>query len=184
MTETIVEPSGVGEVIEEVEVIVIADAPKEKKGVLWSSWTPLLFFILFALAYIGVYSAFETRAFAESVDITDERVFSIFSTYGALIGFVVGFLSMILGYVLTIFVRLIRLHRVRVMRPIIIMLSYAPWFIFAYDTLYIQKRYTDIGRGMITFVGPPMWWTLWGAFAVTMLWFVYGLILSIKKRAS
>ena len=110
---------------------------------------PLLGFIIFAFAY---YLNFNNIARID--DVTSSQLLQIFNTYGVYVGLGLGFLSLLVGYILIGIKKLFRLSKFSVVSPIILALTYLPWYFFGTE-LAKEPRYTDIARLVLDFlVGP------------------------------
>lgn len=149
-----------------------------KKSFLNSALFPFLGFILFGLAYMAVF--FYLKPVAK--DIVNTQILGIFKKFSMYVGWVFGLLSMIAMYFLYLIKKIVRLGKVGIINPVILFASVLPWYFFALQLLYHEKRYTDIGRGIITYVGQPLMWTFYVIAGMSALWFVFSIIGFLKKK--
>ena len=157
------------------------EAPKkEKRGFLNSGIFPLLAGILFGLAYMAVYWYLKPSA----ADIGSTQILDIFKKYGMYVGWAFALISMVGLYILYGLKALFRLGRFGFLNPVLMLAAIFPWYFFADQLLHHEKRYTDIARGIISFVGSPLHYSVLVMSALSGLWFVLALLFFIFKKKS
>lgn len=99
---------------------------------------------------------------------------------GWAIGPVIALLSIIDIGILNLIRRIVRLRKVAILHPIVILICIVPWFIFAW-ILGDEPLYTDFARGVIEFVARPM---LWGSLVAILLTVVLSIpvLLPVSKK--
>lgn len=157
--------------------IAAATEPKKSKGLLNSGWWPLLYFVLFAVVFFGVYAYLAPVA----KDIQNDAILSIFVKFSKFTGAVFGLLSMLAAYILYGIRKLIVKSKFSFINPIIMATVTLPWFLLGRELIYFEKRYTDIGRGAIDFLGQPLYYTALVFFGLATVWFLAAVIFSFKK---
>ncbi len=166
-------------VAEAPPVVVMQDVPVvKKKNVLNSALFPLLAFLLIGLVYMAVYAFIKPVA----KDIVNETIAKIFKNYGMYFGWVFALLSLVIMYVLYLIKKIVRLGKFQITNPIILIASLLPWYFFAKQLLFHEKRYTDIARGIITYVGLPLLWVVYIVAGIALVWFVVLAIVKLLKR--
>lgn len=143
-----------------------------------SALWPLLSWILFSLIFFGVYAYLAPSA----KDIANEKVLEIFGSYSKFVGIAFGFLSMLGAYILFLIKKLVFKKKFAFINPLILAAVYLPWFLFARQLVYFENRYTDIARGVITYVGEPLWYSSIAVFGLAGLWFLLELVFAIKNK--
>lgn len=154
---------------------------KARKSFINSAWFPLLGFLLYGGSFMLVYSNLNPVA----KDITNATILKIFTDYSIYVGWVLGLLSLIVMYVLYLIKKIIRLGWLSLLNPIILIVSILPWFFMARQLVYFEKRYIDIAKGLITYLGEPLLQTSYIIFTVAGVWFlveVVRLIIKIIKK--
>lgn len=109
---------------------------------------PFLAFIFFGLLFM----AFGFTLVPDTTSLTNQGMIDIFQKWSPYAGFVFGFLSMILMYI----IRLFGLRRLRFCGGIIILAGFLPWLLFGYNLVYLEPRYASIAVAIILFLGKPM----------------------------
>jgi hypothetical protein len=155
-----------------------AKAKKVKKSFINSAWFPLLGFLLYGVSFMIVYSNLDPVA----KDITNATILKIFTDYSIYVGWVLGLLSMVVMYVLFLIKKLVRLGWLYILNPIILAVSILPWFLMARQLVYFEKRYIDIAKGLITYLGEPLLWTSYIIFAFAGVWLLAEIARLIFKK--
>lgn len=127
----------------------LVEKPK-RKCLLTNALFPAVALFIFAFAY---YLNF--NEIARIKDLTNAKFLEIFNNYGVYVGLMLGFLSMIFGYILLGLKKLVRLSKFSVVNPVILALIYAPWYFLA-AALAKEPRYTDIARLVLDFLAEPI----------------------------
>ena len=138
------------------ELIEIQNSTKEKKAkkfFLHSALMPLLFWIAFGgLFYFFSYDLAQIKY----PDITDPRITKIFSTYSIFAGLALGFFSMLGGYILYAILKKTKVQKCKLIFPALAFLMTMPWYFLARQLVFFENKYTDIGRGVIYYIGIPL----------------------------
>ncbi|MDD2656278.1 MAG: hypothetical protein PHQ18_01765 [Patescibacteria group bacterium] len=162
----------------------IDEVPKEKKErkpkkcFLHSALLPFLFLILFGgLFYFFAYDLVSIKY----PDITDARITKIFSKYSIFAGLALGFISMLGGYIVYFILKKTKLKDCKLIFPALALLMTLPWYFFARQLVYFENKYTDIGRGVIYYIGVPLLSTTKFLFWLLAIW---TLIIIVKMLIS
>jgi len=158
------------------------DLPAFKKRGKFCAAMPSLFFALFAISYYVYFQSSLPDMLREASDISNIKILSAFTKYGAYAGALMAFFSMIIYSVLALFKRLLGGKNVYFLNPFLAALSVSPWYYFAYELIHNEPRYTDIGRAVITFVGGPAMLSVVGMFVVSFVWLFIGIVIAGKRR--
>ncbi|MCK9186438.1 DMT family transporter [Candidatus Gracilibacteria bacterium] len=121
-----------------------------KRCILTNSLLPVSALLLFAFAY---YLNFNT--IPQIKDLGNQQFLEIFNTYGVYLGILLGFLSLILGYIFFGLKKLFHLSKFSVVNPIILALIYAPWYGLG-SALSGEPRYTDLARVVLDVLVEPI----------------------------
>ncbi len=151
---------------------------KKRKCLLHTALFPLIAFIFFGVVYMIVYSILKPVA----KDIQNVQIAEIFTKNSLYVGWVFALLSMIAMYVLYLIKKIVRLGKVNFINPIILLGVLIPWYLFAIELIEKEKRYTDIARGIITYVGAPLLWTTYILAGLAVVWLIVLLIIKLIKR--
>ena len=122
----------------------------KRKCFLTNSLFPLFALFLFAFVYYLNFNEIERIK-----DLINTSSLKTFNDFGVYLGFVLGFLSLLLGYILLGLKKLVRLGKFTFLNPIILALVYAPWQILALN-LAKEPRYTDLARLVLDFLVEPI----------------------------
>lgn len=146
-----------------------ADQPaKAKKGFFNSAWLMLIAALLYGGIYMAVYSYLKPAA----KDIDNATILKIFADYSIYVGWVLALVSMIAAYIVYLIKKIVRLGWLAPLNPIIWALAVLPWYLAARQLVFFEKRYIDIAKGLIDYVGQPLLLTSYIVFAVTGAWLV------------
>ncbi|MFZ2189348.1 MAG: hypothetical protein WA057_04940 [Candidatus Magasanikiibacteriota bacterium] len=162
-------------------VVVATEQKVEEKiksgGFLNSGWWPFFSWLLFFGIFWGVFIYLKPVA----SDIVNSKALEIFTKYSQYVGVVFGLLSMVIIYILFGLKKLILKARLNFINAIILALAYLPWYLFARYLILYEKRYTDIGRGVITYVAGPLKMAVLVVFVLAGVWLIISLLLNLKK---
>lgn len=156
----------------------VVNTEKRRFCLLNSAWWPFVAFLFFSLIYIAVFKILKP----EATDIVNPTIAKIFKNYSLWFGVVFAFLIMLSGYVLYGLKSLFKMGKFYFLNPLLLALAVTPWFNLAYALLYKEKRYTDIGKGLISYAGTSLWWTCIVMFGLATVWFLVSLIIFLKKK--
>lgn len=151
-----------------------------KRGFLNSAVFPLLAGLLFGLAYMAAYWYLKPTA----GDIVNTTILNIFKKYGLYFGWAFALISLMGLYILYGLKALFRLGRFGILNPVILLAAVFPWYFFANQLLYHEKRYTDIARAIISYVGAPLRYSVLAVSALAVLWLVLAVLFLIFKKKS
>ncbi|MDD4333288.1 MAG: hypothetical protein PHT51_04210 [Patescibacteria group bacterium] len=160
---------------EKVEKVVIGS----KRFFLYTVLTPVIFWLVMAIVY---YFAARNVSVSAIKDVNNEKILEIFKTYYLYLGVVLGFLSMLGGLIVYLILKLTRLARFKVAYPILVALMALPWYFFGRQLVYFEKRYTDIGRAVISFVGEPLLLTAKIMLGIAVVWLLTIIVIWIIKK--
>jgi len=146
-----------------------------KRSFLASAWLPLISWIIFGVLFLVLYKSLGLVA---PTDISNGTIADLFSKYSLYVGFILGFVIMLLTYVLYLIKSF--LPKLGFMTPLFFLLGQVPFLYLAYNLRYLEPRYTDIARGLISYVSAPFWWSSLSFVALSLLW----LILSFFKKSA
>lgn len=167
------------EVSADKKAAAIAEEKTEKPKrncFLTNSLFPVAAMLIFSFVY---YLNFNT--IARIKDLADSKFLEIFNNYGAYGGLILGFLSLILGYILMGLKKLLRLNKFSVVNPAILALIYAPWYFLA-EALAKEPRYTDIARLVLDFLVEPIRNASLFMLYTAAVWLVILIIVMIVKK--
>ena len=111
--------------------------------------------------------------------IGNYEIASIAKIAGWAIGPVIGLLSLILAGILNLIRRIVRLRKVALLHPIIVLLSVGPWVVVAWQ-LTEEPPFTPIARAVIEFAARPM---LWGSLVACLFVIVLSIPLLLPKKS-
>lgn len=124
---------------------------------------PFLSLLVFAGLFFGYTQYFPPV----TDDINNSQILGIFQQYASYAGAALGVLSMILMYLLYLF---------RLRSPgLLLILGYVPWLAFGYDLVYVEPRYAEIAKAIISFLGEPMLYSSAVMVGLGLLWFIISL---------
>lgn len=152
---------------------------KKRKCYLHSALMPFLFWLIFA--GIFYFFAYDLATIKYS-DITDPRVTKIFSQYSIYAGLVFGLVSMIIGYIVLLILKITKLKRFSVVYPITALVMNLPWCLFARQLVYHENKYTDIGKAIIYYIGEPLLSTAVFFRWLILIWLIIVIIKMIIKK--
>lgn len=141
-----------------------------------SAWFPFFIALVMAGVTVAAYAALKPTG----EDVTNHQVLQAFKIAAWAVGPVMGLLSLLLMGLLNLIRRMLRLRKVALLHPAVVLVGVLPWFIFGWS-LTGEPRYTTFARAAIEFVGRPM---LWGALVALLLTIVLSipLFLSSSKK--
>lgn len=149
--ENIVEKTNPKNIEEKEEVF--PKIKKQRRFFLYSALMPVLFWLIFGgLFYFFSYDLV-TIKFKE---ITDPRVTNIFIKYDVYVGLLLGFLSMIGGYIVYLILVKLKLKKYNLIFPLLAGFMTLPWYLFARQLVYFENKFTDMARGIIIYIGGPL----------------------------
>jgi hypothetical protein len=105
--------------------------------------------------YGGAFFALE-RGVKPAADVTNGELLAIFGKWSPLFGFALGLASLLASSIVYLIVRLIMRRPSRAAAAFLTALAYAPWLVFGSDLVYREKRYAELARAIITYLGKPM----------------------------
>ena len=98
---------------------------------------------------------------------------------GWAIGPVIGLLSLILAGILNLIRRIVRLRKVALLHPAVVLLSVVPWLVCSW-VLTEEPPFTPIARAVIEFAARPM---LWGSLAASLFVVILSLPPLLSKKS-
>lgn len=166
---------------QQTEENVKLEAPKKKTKTcyLHTALLPFIFWIIFsALFYFFAYDLADIKYTA----ITNAKVSTIFKTYGIYTGIALGFISMLGGYITYFILKKTKITRFSFVFPLLVLVMKLPWYFLARQFVYFEKNYTDLGRGIIFYIGHPLLSTTKFLFWLFFLWLLIETILFIIQK--
>ncbi|MDO8667928.1 MAG: hypothetical protein Q7K35_02400 [bacterium] len=150
--------------------------PAKRKCILTNALFPVCAWLIFAFVY---YLNF--NAMARIKDLASPKLLEAFNSYGVYGGILLGFLSLILGYLLLGISKLFRLNKFQAVNPILLVLIYAPWYFLAV-ALAGEPRYTDIARLVLDILVEPIRNASLFMLSVSAFWFIAVIIVFVIKK--
>jgi hypothetical protein len=116
-----------------------------------SGWYVLLLaWGIFAVAYFAV-----AKTIQPPTDVTNAAMLKYGGTFGAFAGVALGLLAYLATGLVYLIGRLFTGQR-RLVALLVSVLGYGAWLAFGYDLVYLEPRYAEVARAIITYAGRPM----------------------------
>lgn len=159
-------------------------APTDKAGSApGAGRTPGWFVLLLAwIAFAGVFFAASKTMVVPPMDVTNGRILELAGKYASFVGIALGLASYLASGLVYLVIRLIRVRALRLAALAVTFLGYAPWLVFGYDLVYLEPRYAEIARAIITYLGKPMLVSAAVVCGVVLLGAVLDATLSRRRR--
>jgi len=109
--------------------------------------------------YAGAFFAFSKMYVKPAADITNYQLLGIANKYASYVGAVLGLAAFLVTGIVYLVLRLIRRKPSRFVALILSALGYAPWLVLGYDLVYLEPRYAEVARAIITYLGKPMFYS-------------------------
>lgn len=145
-----------------------------------------LLFILFVAMYAAYYYMSKDKLFLElstafpyGSSMSNIKQFLLF---GGLLGIIWGLLSLVLKAILSGIKNLFGGRRCTLCNPILSLISYGAWLLMAFQLLYLEPRYTDVGVAIILLAGKPLFYAALLLVVVSVIWFIFSLIFYFTKK--
>jgi hypothetical protein len=167
-------------VVPETEIRKAEKPAKAKKGFFSSPWLILIAALLYGGIYMAVYSYLKPVA----KDIDNATILKIFTDYSIYVGWVLALVSMIAAYIVYLIKKIVRLGWLTPLNPIIWALAVLPWYLAARQLVFFEKRYIDIAKGLIDYVGQPLLLASYIVFAVTGVWLIASIVAMFVHKKS
>lgn len=120
------------------------------KKFLGSAWFAFLTTLVLAGATVAAFVFL--KPMGNGIDnFTIKEIFSKYVGWAA--GPVAALVSLLLIFILNGIRRIIRLRRVSLLHPIVILLGLLPWVALSWDLVMVEERNTQIANAIIDFVG-------------------------------
>lgn len=129
-----------------------------------SAWFPFFISLVFAGVTVAAYAVLQPNG----EDIGNSELQRIATIAGWAIGPVAGLLSLIVAGILNVIRRIVRLRKVRLLHPLVVLLSVGPWLVLSWQ-LTEEPRYTPIARAVIDFAARELLWGSLIACALTLI---------------
>lgn len=150
-----------------------------KKPFPHGAYFPLIALILFA----GTFYISQILLEPSGEEITNSMILDIFEKYSSLFGIGIAILSMITSYIIIGLKKLFRMGKFAILNPLVLILSYLPWLIFAIQLKYFENRYTDLAKAVIDYTSVPMLYASIGVLAISLIWFLIEFLKIFKGKA-
>ncbi len=157
---------------EKIETVKKEDKPVPRAGSLFARIWGWVIFVLFALAFFMLYIGGQSGLNAEIRDIGNSEMIGIFSTWSPYAGIILALLSLVVYMLLLGIKRLARLKKLTCLNPVLLAISFLPWFLLARQLVYFEPRYTDIAKALISFIGEPLYDATVFVFILSALWLI------------
>jgi len=148
----------------------------EKKCILINALFPVCALLIFTFVY---YLNFNT--IDRIKDLVSSQFLGTFNTYGVYGGILLGFLSLILGYIFLGLKKLFHLSKFSIVNPIILAIIYAPWYFLA-GALAKEPRYTDMARLVLDFLIDPIRNASLFMLFLAAVWLLIAIIVIVVKK--
>lgn len=136
-----------------------------------SGWFPIVTALLLAAATAGAYAWMKPTG----ADIGNAEIIKYAAIAGWAVGPVIGLLTLIVAGILNLLRRIVRLRRVGVLHPVVVLIPVGFWLVLSWE-LAGEPRFTPIAKAVIDFAARPL---IVGSFAavvfVVVLWLIAGL---------
>ncbi len=139
-----------------------------------SAWFPLVICLVFAAVTAGAYAGLQPSG--EDIGNSEIQKIAMIAAWG--IGPVAALLSLILAGILNLIRRIVRLRKVAILHPVVVLLSIAPWLVFSWQVTG-EPRYTPIARAVIDFAAREL---LWGSLVACLLTIVLSIPLLFPAK--
>lgn len=126
-----------------------------------SAWFPFAICLVFAAVTAAAYAGLQPSG--DDIGNSEIQRIARIAAWG--IGPLAGGLSMLLAAILNLLRRLVRLRKIELLHPLVVLLSIGPWLILSW-ILTDEPRYTPIARAVIDFAAREL---LWGSLIACLL---------------
>ena len=118
-----------------------------------SGWYVLLLaWIVFGAAFFALSKTMVKPA----NDITSDQLIEIAGRYSSFVGIGLGLVAYLVTGLVYLIIRLFRLKARRFVALVLTALGYSAYLVFGYDLVYRERRYAEVARVIITYLGKPM----------------------------
>ena len=138
-----------------------------------SAWYPFVTCLVMAGAAAAAYALLKP----DPAIINQSEIEKYAVIGGWVVGPVIGLLSWLLAAILNLIRRIVRLRKVAIFHPIVVLVSVGVWVIVGWQ-LAGENPYTPIARAIIEFAARPM---LWGSLIACIFALVVSLPVVFKK---
>ncbi len=125
-----------------------------------SAWFPIVACALLAGVTAGAFAMLKPTG----ADVGNQQVVDAFKIAGWAAGPAIGLVSLILMFILNGIRRILKVRRVNLLHPVVVLVGILPWLCLAW-AITGEPRFTPFARAAIDFVARPM---LWGALASSL----------------
>lgn len=140
-----------------------------------SAWFPFLTALLLGGVSVAAYALLKPTP----DNISNGEIIRAFTIAGWVAGPAVALIGWLLMMILNLLRRLLRIRKVNVFHPLVVILGIAPGVFLAMDLTIFENRYTPFARAAIDFVGRPL---LWGSLAAAIFIVLMSLTLLFPKQ--
>jgi hypothetical protein len=149
---------------------------RKKSCILTNALFPVCALFIFVFVYYLNFNTVERIK-----DLVSAQYLEMFNNYGVYGGILLSFLSLILSYILLGLKKLFRLSKFSLINPIILALSFAPWYFLSLN-LALELRYTDIARLLLDILVDPIHNASLFMLFISAVWFgIIIIVILIKK---
>jgi|GEM_PF-3400719 len=126
-----------------------------------SAWFPFLAAVVLAGVSVAAYAVLQPTG----EDIGNSDIQKYAKIGGWAVGPLFGLLSLLIASILNLIRRIVRIRKVSLLHPVVVLLSVGTWLVFSWQ-LTDEPRFTPIARAVIDFLARPL---LWGSLAAVVL---------------
>lgn len=117
-----------------------------------SGWYVLLAaWLIFAVAYL----IFFKTSVQPPTDVTNAKMLMYGGKYGAFLGIALGLAAYLATGLAYLIARFLTGQR-RLAALLLTAAAYGAWALFGYDLVYLEPRYAEVARAIITYTGKPL----------------------------
>lgn len=113
-------------------------------------------FVLAWLVFAAAFFAFSKTMVVAPTDVTNYQVLEIADRYASYVGVALGLVTFLVTGLVYLVLRLFRVKALRIAALDVTALGYGVWLAFGYDLVYLEPRYAEVARAIITYLGKPM----------------------------
>ncbi len=139
-----------------------------------SAWFPFSMCLVFAGVSVAAYVGLDPTG----DDIGNGQILKIAGIAAWGIGPVAALLSWLGIAILNLVRRIIRIRRVGLLHPVVVLIGIGPWLVFSW-ILTGEPRYTPVARAVIDFAAREL---LWGSLVACVLTIVLSMPLLFRKK--
>lgn len=133
--------------------------------------------------YAAAFLAFSRTMVKDAPDITNPQLLDIAHRYASFVGAALGLATFLVTGLVYLILRLFTKRGRRLMASLLTAAGYAVWLVFGYDLVYLEPRYAEVARVIITYLGKPMLYAAGAVTGLALVGVVVSVLTLILKRA-